>query len=92
MPGKTFRFRAEVPADRINCLNHRFTADPRLVWRRPWIAANTAAQKIAKVLFDAVTQSFRQHKVDSIVENTDGAVQDLTGALNEIILTDKDCA
>ena len=52
------------------------------------IAANTAAQKIAGVLADVVTRSYRERKVNSIVERTDDAVQQLTTALKIVITTD----
>jgi hypothetical protein len=52
------------------------------------IAASGAAQKIAKVLADAVTSSYRQHKVNSIIEQTDGAVQELTADLRSVMVAD----
>jgi len=52
------------------------------------IAASSAAQKIAKVLTDGVTQSYRQHKVNSLIETTDDAVQELTSDLKKAILLD----
>ena len=52
------------------------------------IAASTAAQKIAGVLADVVTRSYRERKVNSIIERTDEAVQQLTTALKNVITTD----
>jgi len=52
------------------------------------ITASTAAQKIAKVLADAVTKSYREHKVNSIIASTDEAVQELTKALKEVVVDD----
>ena len=49
------------------------------------IAASSAAQKIAKVLADAATKAYREHKVNSIIENTDGAVQELTTDLKKVV-------
>lgn len=52
------------------------------------ITASNAAQKIGKVLGDAVTQAYRQRKVRSIIENTDDAVQELTSDLKNVIAVD----
>ena len=52
------------------------------------IGASTAAQQIAKVLADAITKSYREHKVNSIIEQTDGAVQELTADLKKVITED----
>lgn len=52
------------------------------------IAASTAAQKIAGILADVVTLSYRQRKVNSIIERTDEVVQQLTTALKNVITTD----
>ncbi|HSS95602.1 MAG TPA: hypothetical protein VLK33_01150 [Terriglobales bacterium] len=51
-------------------------------------AAHTAAQSIGKILADAVTKSYRQKKVDSLIEQADGDVQELTGDLKKIIVED----
>ena len=52
------------------------------------IAASTAAQKIAGVFADVATRSYRERKVNSIIERTDEAVQQLTTALKNVITTD----
>jgi hypothetical protein len=52
------------------------------------IAASTAAQKIGKILADAVTNSYRRHKVNSIILETDGAVQELTADLKKVVTQD----
>lgn len=52
------------------------------------VAASSAAQEIAKVLGDAVTRSYRAKKVNSIVLQSDDAVQELTADLKRIIVLD----
>jgi hypothetical protein len=52
------------------------------------IAASTASQKIARVFADVATRSYRERKVNSIIERTDEAVQQLTTALKNVITTD----
>jgi len=52
------------------------------------IVASTAAQKIAGVLADVATRSYRERKVNSIIEKTDEAVQQLTTALKNVVTTD----
>jgi hypothetical protein len=52
------------------------------------IAASSAAQQIAKVLADAVTRSYRERKVNSIIEKTDGPVQELTADLKKVIVVE----
>lgn len=51
-------------------------------------ASSAAAQKIAKVLADAATKAYREHAVNSIIENTDAAVQELTADLKEVVVLD----
>lgn len=48
-------------------------------------SANNAAQDLAKVLGDAVTSSFRGHKVNSLIERTNPAVQQLASDLGKVI-------
>jgi hypothetical protein len=49
------------------------------------IAASSAAQKIAKTLADVATKAYREHKVDSIIKNTDDDVQELTADLKKVV-------
>lgn len=49
------------------------------------ISASTAAQGIAKVLGDIVTQGYRAKKLNSIILTTDDAVQQLTANLKKVI-------
>lgn len=49
------------------------------------IAASSAAQEIAKVLADAATKSFREHKVTSIIMKSDDAVQELSADLKKVV-------
>jgi hypothetical protein len=50
------------------------------------IAASSAAQKIAKVLADAATKAYREHEVNSIIKNTDAAIQELTADLKKVVV------
>jgi hypothetical protein len=52
------------------------------------IAASSAAQKIAKVLADAATKAYREHEVNSIIKNTDDAVQELTADLKKVVVVE----
>jgi hypothetical protein len=52
---------------------------------RETIAASSAAQKIAKILADVATKAYREHKVDSIIKNTDHDVQELTADLKKVV-------
>jgi hypothetical protein len=52
------------------------------------IAAGSAAQKIAKVLADAATKAYREHEVNSIIKNTDDAVQELTMDLKKVVVVE----
>lgn len=52
------------------------------------VVIHTAAQNIGKILADAVTKSYRQKKVDSLIQQTDGDVQQLTTALKKVVVED----
>ncbi len=52
------------------------------------VAIHTAAQNIGKILADAVTRSYRQKKVDSLIQQTDGDIQQLTVGLKKVIVED----
>ena len=47
--------------------------------------ANNAAQELAKLLGDAITASYRGHKINSLIEKTNPAVQQLTGDLGKVV-------
>lgn len=51
-------------------------------------SAATAAEKIGKVLADAITHGYRSHEVNSLIINNDDAVRTLTGALQAIATKD----
>ena len=52
------------------------------------IAANTAAQKIAKILADAATKTYRAHEVNSIIKKADDAVQQLAADLKKVVVVE----
>src|ERR1051325_3709057 len=52
------------------------------------VAIHTAAQNIGKILADAVTKSYRQKKVDALIQQTDGDIQELAGDLKKVVVED----
>jgi len=52
------------------------------------VAIHKAAQNIGKILADAVTKSYRQRKIESLIEQTDGDIQELAGGLKKVITED----